>query len=50
MRMLLSLKRWNAEWAWMPFALPAMALSLLCLGRLLIRHGVGPSALGAQER
>lgn len=34
-------KQLQAMWAWLPLGLPATALSLLCLGRLLAEHGVG---------
>ena len=36
----------RAMWAWLPLGLPATALSLLCLGRLLAEHGVGALSSG----
>ncbi|MFZ2752069.1 MAG: hypothetical protein WAZ48_01365 [Lysobacteraceae bacterium] len=36
-----STKQLQATWAWLSLGLPATALSLLCLGRLLAEHGVG---------
>lgn len=36
-----SLKQLQAEWVWLSLGLPVSALSLLCLGRLLAKHGVG---------
>ncbi len=50
MQMLLGLKQWNAEWAWVPFVLSMAALLLFWLGRLMVRHGVGASAMDAQDR
>lgn len=41
-----STKQLRAMWAWLPLGLPATALSLLCLGRLLAEHGVGALSSG----
>ena len=36
--------------AWLPLGLPMTAVSLLCLGRLLVRHGVGGTEPGKPSR
>ena len=45
-----STKQLQATWAWLSLGLPATALSLLCLGRLLAEHGVGALKPGTADR
>jgi hypothetical protein len=50
MQIFSKLKPLHSLGAWLPLGLPATALSLLCLGRLLVRHGIGGSESDTPSR